>query len=217
MTFRGLMVLMLISAMGNAGCASRDQILVPATADPDVVALVDLGAVPTSFYVCHGYGCQDHTQIGLSKAEWGSIQAVFRISAPDPVTERRQIASAVALFENAVGQYTDTARDLPGTPFSLFDSSQLDCVDESINTSTYLNMLHRFGLLRWHRPSVPVRRGSPYTLNIHFSGALVENISGKRYVVDSWFYLNGKKPPIVPLEVWRAGWFPSQAKQTVGE
>ena len=197
------MLMLLISTIGMTGCASPDSIAVPVAADPDVIALVDMDAVPTSFYVCHGYGCQNHTPVGVTKSEWLSVQAVFRPPARNPATERTQVAAAIALFEEAAGRYTDTSRDHPGTPFSLFDSSQLDCVDESINTSTYLNLLYKFGMLHWHRPSVPVRRGSPYTLNIHFAGALVENLSGERYVVDSWFYQNGKKPPIVPIEVWR--------------
>jgi hypothetical protein len=215
MAFRCLSVLLLIGAVGVTGCASGDSQSTHIVADPDVVALVDLDAVPTSYYVCHGYGCQEHSLIGLGKAEWQTVHSLFRRPAPNAIAERQRVASAIALFEQASGRKTGTESDSPKTPFSFFDKSQLDCVDESINTSTYLNMLQRFGMLRWHRPAVPVRRGNPLTFDIHFSGSLVELQSGERYVVDSWFFANGKKPAIIPVKIWQTGWHPDQAKQTI--
>lgn len=209
--FRGLFVLLLVGVMGATGCASRGEQSDLVTADPDVINLIDLDAVPKSFYVCHGYGCQQQSLIGMAKKEWQAIDTLFRTPAGNAIEERQRIASAIALFERAAGRKTGTSGDIPKTPFSIYDNSQLDCVDESINTSTYLKMLERFGLLRWHRTALPVRRGTPLFFNIHFTGTVVEMESGVRYAVDSWFFANGEKPSILPAKTWQAGWHPNQA------
>ena len=45
------------------------------------------------------------------------------------------------------------------------DTTQLDCVDEATNTTSYILVLDRHGLIRHHRVERPLRQGQPHTLD----------------------------------------------------
>lgn len=178
--------------------------------DPQVAAEVDRDPSPTQLAVCHGYGCSNRSIVQLTAAEWLSVLALFQTPAPNAADERRRAASAVALLERAAGQRTGTAADQPRAPLIFIDPTQQDCVDESINTSTYLNLLDRNGLLRWHKVGEPVRRGSPFLFNLHYTAVLTERDGGRAWAIDSWFFANGVPPAVVPLPQWQRGWDPQQ-------
>jgi len=197
-------------AVALAGCANLANVEVGDT-DLTVVQAVDRLATPLAFTVCHGYGCWQRSAVGMTAPEWRAIQSIFDTRAADPESEREMIAEAVALFERIVGLKTGTNRDSPKAPFNLADLGQLDCVDETINTSTYLAMLQQSGLLRWHEPASPARRGSLLTLDIHFTATIHDLRDGAYYAVDSWFFANGALPAIVRLQDWRTGWQPDVA------
>lgn len=198
----------LIAAFLLGGCTVAGGAGPYGDTDPDVLAAIDRDVTPMGFTICHGYGCLARSAAALSPAEWRTILRLFGPESPDASIERARIAQAVALFERAVGPRTGTANDAPGAPFNLADFGQLDCVDESINTSVYLTMLHRAGLLRWHEPADPARRGHFYTWNIHFTATLRERRTGDYYAVDSWFLANGEPAVVIPLATWRDGWRP---------
>ena len=89
-------------------------------------------------------------------------------------------------------------------------SGQLDCVDETVNTTVYISLMEDDGLLDWHTLGAPADR------NI-FTGAccwpqksavVTETASGESYAVDSWFHDNGEPAEIVPLSAWLSGWKP---------
>lgn len=176
--------------------------------DPQVSAAVDRDALPGAFTVCHGYGCQWRSPAFLTPPEWHTISELFASPAPTPAEERRRVAQAVAFIERAVGTRIGTINDKPRTPFSFMDRSQLDCIDEAIDTSTTLHLLKSAGFLSWHTPGEPAQRGRAIFLNVHFTAVLVETNGGARYAVDSWFFEPGVLPAVLPLDVWRNGWHP---------
>jgi hypothetical protein len=180
----------------------------PGSDDPQVSEAIDRRALPGAFTICHGYGCQWRSPAGLTTAEWRSLSTIFAAPAATPAEERERVRSAVALIEKAVGERIGTIADKPRTPFSFMDRTQLDCVDESINTSTTLHLLHGAGLLRWHTPGEPSQRGRALFFNIHFTAVLIETGTGARYAVDTWFFEPGAPPAVMPIEVWRDGWQP---------
>lgn len=164
----------------------------------------------TSFDVCHSQGCAEHAVIRLTADESQSITQVFAEPAATAEQERAAIARAIRRFEQLVGPRTGTDRDLGGTFPGAFRASQMDCIDESTNTTTYLQLLDKAGMLHWHdilKPStrLPIPRGWwPHT-----SAVIRERATGTKYVVDSWFDANGKPPHIVELSVWKRGWKPA--------
>ena len=78
----------------------------------------------------------------------------------------------------------------------------MDCIDESVNTTSYLRLFETFGGLRWHRVSGRVVR-SPYVFDLHWAGQLVERATQQHYAVDSWYLDNGGLPYIQPLDEWQ--------------
>ncbi|MDX1374469.1 MAG: hypothetical protein R3357_02825 [Burkholderiales bacterium] len=159
------------------------------------------------FSVCYDNGCTSVAQLGFTGAERDAIRAILEPAAPDAAAEREQLRAAVAQIERFVGARTGTSRDRGGT-FNFVDDPQMDCIDESTNTTTYLAMLRRNGLLRHHDVAEPATRGWFVFGWPHSTAVVRERASGAYWAVDSWFLDNGEPPFILPLEVWRRGWRP---------
>ncbi len=66
-----------------------------------------------------------------------------------PREERRAIANAIGWMERRVAPAAGTATDRASMDFrGSGDASQQDCVDEATNTTSYLLVLDRHGLIR---------------------------------------------------------------------
>jgi hypothetical protein len=165
---------------------------------------------PSSFIFCSNHGCEKKTTVSLPEGAWKSVRQVFEPKSSDPAIERERIREAVGLLETIVGPMTDTEFDKGGFSFAQAKGSQLDCVDESLNTTTYMVMMENDGLITEHNLLGPALRG--YLINgwPHFAPVIEEKETGKRFVIDSWFYKNGKKAVVLPLEVWQKGWKPDK-------
>ncbi|MHA1113769.1 MAG: hypothetical protein ACTSRY_04610, partial [Alphaproteobacteria bacterium] len=107
--------------------------------------LTDKGvALPNleSFTVCHGYDCTYKSVVRLDSADWRQVAEVFADAPRDSAEERARIVAAVALLEDKVGRRIGTTTDIGGVAFlAAGDPSQLDCIDESINTTIYVSLL----------------------------------------------------------------------------
>jgi hypothetical protein len=155
--------------------------------------------------VCYNFNCKNHANVSLTLSEWQTVTKGF---SPAPVSaeqEREYIKEAIARLEELVGRYTPTWRDV-GTNLPTVkgkDSSfpgQLDCIDESINTTTYLELLSKEGLLKYHVVSERAYRRSLF--NQHWAAQIVESANNESFVIDSWFYDNGEPPYIESLVTW---------------
>ncbi len=164
--------------------------------------------VPERFSVCHGHGCRWLDTVGLTPEQWLEVRRLFEPPAPDAAAERRRIATAVAYLERLSGARTGTAGDLAMTRFDRTGPDQLDCIDESTNTTTYLRLLESGGLLRHHAVAPRATRGLFIGRWPHTTAVIREIPGATAYAVDSWFHPNGAAPEILPLEVWRDGWRP---------
>ncbi|HOP14996.1 MAG: hypothetical protein KDI22_13280 [Gammaproteobacteria bacterium] len=172
----------------------------------DYPATLERDAVP----VCFGHGCSSVQRITLQTADWQQVTRAFALPAADAAAEREQIRDAIAEMENVAGRLAGTADDRAGdiSGFGVL-RPQLDCIDESSNTTTYLTLLEQAGLLKWHSVQPTVRRGYFFVGGWpHYSALLRENGSGALWVVDSWFRDNGQLPDVVDLEAWQDGWKP---------
>ena len=158
-----------------------------------------------TFEVCYDFGCRTRQDVSLNSAEWSSVQAIFR--AESAVAEREQIQRAVARMELLVGRYTPTYLDMGGNMPTQDDGDpierlpgQLDCIDESINTSRYLELFAEAGLLKFHDAAGRAYRRS--FLSQHWAAQVREINTGRHFVVDSWFEDNGELPVMVSSEIW---------------
>ena len=144
-------------------------------------------------------------------AEQTQIKSLFK-SNNDAKSERTNIANAIGAFERIIGKKTGTSADIAGTYVQLGHMQQ-DCVDESTNTTTYLILLKKMDLLKFHnvnqltsRPPILSGRLGP-----HRTAVIIENDTQTKYAVDSWFHDNGQVAEIVELDTWRWGWHPDNS------
>jgi hypothetical protein len=151
--------------------------------------------------ICHGFGCQYESTISLSESEWRSVADWFNVSAPNVNTERNQIRQAIGWMEVLVGRHgpgrEDRALDLKHVNYRI---GQMDCIDESINTTTYLKLFEKQGLLRWHRVVERIQRRAIF--DAHWASQIEELATGDRYVIDSWFQDNGMLPNVQSTKDW---------------
>jgi hypothetical protein len=148
--------------------------------------------------VCHAYGCKEQTPFTFSQADIAELSALMaRTKRNDsPAEERRAIAYAIAWMERRVAPTVGTATDRPSMDFiGSGDSTQQDCVDEATNTTSYLLVLDRHGLLKHHRVERPFAKDSINRWT-HWAALIEETDNGARYAIDSSSGPNGENPTV---------------------
>jgi len=151
--------------------------------------------------ICYDFSCKTREQVALSVEEWRSIIGWFYPAANTAAEEREQLRQAIGWMEVVVGQHTPTHRDKglnleknPEFP------GQLDCIDESLNITTYMQLFHEQGHLRRHRVVDRAYRKAGF--DAHWAGQIEQIDTGERFVIDSWFQDNGMLPYISPSSDW---------------
>jgi hypothetical protein len=181
-------------------------------ADGDVITRVlHQNPTPQHFEHCQGGGCAEVETVALSAQEWQPVRAIFDPPATDAEAERKLIAQAVGMLERIVGPKTGTATDRAGTFGNSGYPGQLDCNDESTNSTTYMRMMAKDGLLHFHEVVDTKTRGFFFNGWPHTTAVIREIASGRKFAVDSWFYDNGVPAVVLPLEVWQGGWRPADS------
>jgi len=142
----------------------------------------------------------------MSPKEWRRITRQFEPVARDSEQERRQLVLALAEYEKIGGAATNTSEDIARTSF--FNTHQLDCIDETVNTMSLMMVLENEGYIRRHSLSRPVGRGK-FLDWPHYAATLTDNESKEIFVIDSWFRDNGEPALAVPLTKWKSGWNPA--------
>lgn len=168
---------------------------------------------PSQFSECHGFGCSGVSGLALSPEEWRSVRAQFQPPAADARAERRQISDALALMQRLVGLRTGTAvHQWTRANFiissNLGDMTQLDCIDEAVNTWTYLTMMDHDGLFKFHSAGPLSYGGTIFTLDMRNTAVIRENASGQYFAVDPTLVDAAEPPPILPLTIWLGKWPP---------
>lgn len=198
------MLLILLTATVQAGFLDHDNNKKPPIQDP----------VPSRFSVCYQHTCTMIDHVGLSQQQWQGVREKFIPAAVNAEAERRQIASAIAYLEIEVGGKINSLDDRGGNLEGAFRAkgNQLDCIDESTNSTTYMTMMERDGLLKFHGVQPRATRGFFIMGWPHSTAVIKDKSTNKRWAVDSWFFDNGIEPTIVALKKWRTGWSPEGAK-----
>ena len=179
-------------------------IAVPVSAAPPPLPLLP-EATLTAIPICYDFGCKTRETVALSKSDWKAVSSQLIKPAATPAEERANIREAISWMELAIGRLTPTDKDLPynlpptGYTHELFPG-QLDCIDEASNTTTYLKLFEKHGLLKHHSVSEAAYRSSWF--DYHWAGQIQEKESGEKYVVDSWFGANGYEPIIQDTAAW---------------
>ena len=156
--------------------------------------------------VCSGYGCKAQTTYPFSRADILHIAGIFQ-SVPrsrSAAEERRAIAYAVAWIEAKVGNDIGTANDRPSIDIAASgDPGQMDCVDEATNSTSYLLIMEKHGLLKFHTVSSPISKGNLIDGRWpHYGARIHETKTDIDWTVDSSMYANGERPIIMPSNDW---------------
>ncbi len=194
-------IVLLVGCLVLAGCAKGQGISLMPFEDPR--------AEPTNFVLCHGFGCSHRSRVHLSEAQWARAVAPLKRGAKSAAQERVNIAKSVALIEKAVQKETGLSPDLGGARTFEKDQHQMDCLDETINTSRYLAFIADSGLLKYNDAVDPIHRG--YFVDgmwPHNSAAVRDNATGVIYAIDSYYSDNGGPVYVVDLDTWLDEWRP---------
>lgn len=187
--------LILICALFVSACSGGAGLNLGQYPDPD--------AAYDHFDYCHGYGCTKKIRLGFSEYEWKQISKIFKTPAKEATAERARIGEAIALMENYTGKLAGTEDDLAKAPLRRKSYYELDCIDETINTTKYLKFMADANFLKFHRVSAPAFRGLNNGMYPHNTAVVIESGTNTPYVIDSYLYANGIYPDIRKLESWR--------------
>ncbi len=112
-----------------------------------------------TFSVCHGYECHYRTKVTLTAKDEQRIRNLLHNGSRSADGERKALRTAVAIFEQrstaAIG-----VRDKPRMQFGKARiKGQMDCIDESTNTDSFLRYLQSRGWLKHHTVARRTSRG----------------------------------------------------------
>ncbi len=173
----------------------------------------------SDFGVCSGYGCSTYQQTGLTEQEWQSVSDLFSQQEKSPAQEREEIARAIALIEQFIGPKTGTAGDKARAVVLNFSTrGQMDCIDEAINSTSYIYLMRKYGLIKLHTLGGYARRNID-DLSYPHSSATIHEIGKQKtiggdghFVVDSWFHQNGAEAEVLPVSQWQKRWYPKETR-----
>ncbi len=197
---RDILLIATIS-VGLAGCMIPGRDI-----SDEISSRVSANPTPSDFIVCHSHGCSNTVAVSLTESEWQTVTDYLETPPETAGQERKQLMLALAQAEKVVGEKTGTSEDVGGSFAGIGRKFQLDCVDEMINTATYLTMLNDNGLLRFHSPDRRVTQSFfARSFWTHTVATVKENDSQQEYIIDTWVLDNGELPYIMPIEDWDAG------------
>jgi hypothetical protein len=194
--------LILASVLAVAACAKGNGIsMMPYSTKNDW---------PGQFNLCHGFSCSEKSLVTLDEKQWNKVAVLFKKPAKNPEAEREQIEKAIAVLEVESTKDAKLSPDFGEANTFEGDQSQMDCIDEAINTTHYIEFLEEAGFLKHHDPAPPLHRGFFVDGQWpHNSGAVRETESGEVYAIDSYYFDSGKPAVAVPIDTWLDEWRPA--------
>ena len=158
--------------------------------------------------ICHAFGFQRQTTVRLSERDIAGLARILERGQASPQAERAAIARAVMWMEERVAPEVGSANDVGGLDMQNAGvPGQMDCLDETTNTTTTLIVLAENGLLQHHTPAHPVARG--FFLDgryPHATAVVIETASGEAWAIDPWPYANAEDVDVMPLSRWFSTW-----------
>ena len=118
--------------------------------------------------------------------------------------ERRAVRKAIAAMENMSRANLRYRRDSKkSNPRHAGRRGEMDCVDESLNTTEYLYFLKGQGLLTHHTPTRNYAERGFLINGYPHKSAVMKQKNGDWWAVDSWAGQGGAEPEVIPLSKWR--------------
>ena len=160
--------------------------------------------------VCFNYGCSAQAEAVYDDAQLRELKNLLT-GAGDAAGERRAVSVVVGRMLGWAGRQTPIAADRGGNFADGLAYGRMDCIDHSTTTTRLLRLLEKHGWLRFHRVLEPALRSRLLFFD-HYAAQIEEKQEGpptseekresRRYVVDSWFFDNGRPAVVMPLAAW---------------
>ena len=194
--FAGMSVVTVLCAI-LAGCSSS-------TLDGNGVGTASYAAPSEVLTVCSGYGCIIKDKLTFASEVPVELEKIMEPGRESAAAERTALKLAIAYMEREAQKSLRYQNDVE---FSYQrhrgKRGQMDCVDESRNTVSYLKFLHSKGLLRHHKPiSGFAERGVMFDGRYPHKSARMRDNTGVDWAVDSWKTANGGLPEVFLLSEW---------------
>lgn len=151
--------------------------------------------------VCSAHGCQHAQEFRFRKNHLEQLFENFKNvnSAED---ERIAIKKTLADIEMIVGPVTNTSKDRKSTDFfGSGDPTQLDCVDEAANVTSYLIVLVNNGMIKYHNILSPTWKARLLTWT-HYVARIQDNNTKENWVIDAGYQPASGEPKIVSEKEW---------------
>lgn len=157
--------------------------------------------IKNTAYVCSAYGCKTRTNFTFKKPHLDMLKKIM--SYPKNASEEREsLRVAISYIESIVGPATGTSEDRPSIGvFGNGDNSQLDCVDEATNVTSYLMILNYNNLLKFHNIESPNWKGGIFKWT-HYAAVIKDIRTGVNWAIDAGVGKNGEKPLIIEYSRW---------------
>jgi hypothetical protein len=154
---------------------------------------------------CHGYGCSRRLALSVDGAWFGRARAALKAGQGSPEAERRALGDVIRTYTAYLAASFGGKPDDPGSPAGMSGvNGQMDCLDETANTTSLLLVLQDEGLLAHHVVEHPESRGFFFDGRYpHFTAVIAEKRTGSAWAVDPWAKAPGQRPEILPLDQWR--------------
>jgi hypothetical protein len=159
--------------------------------------------------ICYNYGCYARAQVDYSDAQLATLHQLLA-AAGDAAAERAVISIAIGRMYAIAGEQTPIWRDKGGNYADGGENGQMDCIDHSTNTDTFLRLLQSHGWLRFHEVLEPIRR-TRFIVAVHWTARIRDRGTQRAYAVDSWYFDNGRPAAVLTVEEWRSGKTPDGA------
>jgi hypothetical protein len=180
--------------------------------DPAVMAMFREWSLappsPSGVFICHGFGCDFRTEIGLAASDRAQMSAIMASGAASAEAERIAIGRTEAWFEQRIAPITGTAKRVARAGPLIFGvgnrAQQFDCIDTTHNTNSLLLILGQLKLLRHHTIAAPAFRFL-LTEGPHNTAVIKDRRTNELWTVDPWTHKGSEIPDIWPLAKWKAG------------
>lgn len=177
--------------------------LANATPKADIKAVYDLyeAFYPSfpKFYICSGHGCKYVNEVTLSSEMKSQLSLLFK-DIDSAENERIAIANAISYLETVIGNLTGTHIDKKSLGvLSGGSHGNMDCVDEALNSTTYLLLLEELKLLKYHESKKPDWKGGIFKWT-HYAATFIDKETNVLWALDSGVEDNGGLPLIITWE-----------------
>lgn len=157
--------------------------------------------------VCYNWSCARTKELVYSQEDLSAATREMMQCSGNTLHERLQrIRIGVWQMENLARKYLPVlANDQAVNDQDRDFEGRTDCVDNASNTTTFLQILDDLSAIAgWTVSDPQVRDGFSLSL-VHWTAVVVDDRSGDRWAVDSWFRPHGHLPFLIPLSDWLTG------------